>query len=195
MSKRVVLPRYIGRPLVITIAAVAVAAAGTAITAAAAAAARPDRTVTTGLARPVAAVSTCRAAALQLQAVGTDTAVGTTAMTVAVINRSAQACRLAGHPALRLILPGGHAAGTAVRPGTGAIFGSAAAAVRLAPRAKASFFFAYRDFRPATGRPCAATRALTVRLPGVPGDFSLTAPLAACGPVSVSALRPGAAKE
>jgi Protein of unknown function (DUF4232) len=194
MSKRVVLPRYIGRPLVITIAAVAAAATG-AVLATTAAMARPAQIVTTGLAHPVATTSICRAAALHLQELGTDTAVGTTAMTVAVINRSARACQLAGYPALHLMDPGGHAVSTAARPGTGGIFGRAAGAVRLAPRAKASFFFVYRGFQPATGRPCTATRELMVRLPGVPGDFRLTAALAACGPVSVSALRPGAAKE
>lgn len=194
MSKRIVLPGHIGRSLVLTIAAAAVAATGAALTATAAMAG-PGRVVTTGLVHPVAAASTCRAAALHLQAAGTDTAVGTTAMTIAVINRSARTCRLAGYPALRLIRPGGRAAGPAARPGTGGIFGRAAGAVQLAPRAKASFFFVYRDFQPATGRPCAATRELTVRLPGVPDGFSLAVPLAACGPVSVSALRPGAAKE
>ncbi len=191
MSKRVALPGYIGRPLVITIAAVA--AATGAVLATTAAVAGPARTITTGSARPAAA--TCRAAALHLQEVGTDTAVGTTAMTVAVISSSASACSLAGYPALRLADPGGHVTGTAVRPGTGGIFGGAAGAVRLSPRGRASFFLTYRNFRPATGRPCAATRELVVRLPGVPGSFSLAAPLAACGAVSVSALRPGAVKE
>lgn len=194
MSRRIVLPGYLGRPLVLTIAAVAVAALGAAVTAAAATAG-PGRTATTRLARSVATAPACRAAALRLQPAGTDTAVGSTAMTVAVINHSATTCRLAGHPALELIWPGGHAIRAAVRPGTGGIFGSTAGAVLLAPRAKASFFFVYRNFRPVTGRPCAATRELMVRLPDVPGDFTLAAPLAACGPVSVSALRPGAEKE
>lgn len=196
MRRRITVRTYLGRPLVTTAAALAVAAAGVAVTATAATA-TPGRTAAAaGSVQLAATAPTCPASALHLQAVGTDTAVGMTAMTIAVTNRSAATCSLAGYPTIRLVQANGHAIAAVVSPGTGPVFGSAAGQTAvLAPGGKASFFFVYRDFRPATGQPCAPSSEVAVQLPDVTGQFTVAAELAACGPISVSDLRSGAAKE
>jgi hypothetical protein len=138
----------------------------------------------------------CRAAALRLRLAGTDTGAGSTALTVMVTNHSAAACSLQGYPGLRLARPDGSAAPARIGPGRGPLFaGMSAAAVRLRPGGRASFFLVYRDFNGRTGRPGAAISALKVRLRGVPGRFTVRARLAPFGPLWLSPLRPGARRE
>jgi Protein of unknown function (DUF4232) len=154
------------------------------------------RTAAPHSARTATAGHACRAGALRLRLAGTDTGVGSTALTVAVTNRSAAACSLHGYPALRLARVNGTVVAARIRRGRGPMFtGMSTGAVRLPPRGEASFFLVYRDFNPMTGRPGAAVSALKVGLAGVAGRFTVAARLAPYGPISVSPIRAGARKE
>src|ERR1700722_7042478 len=77
----------------------------------------------TGAPAPAPAVPACRAAALSLRLLGTDTGVGSTAMTIAITNSSDATCDLSGYPSVRLLSRHGTALPVAVRPGRGALFG------------------------------------------------------------------------
>ncbi|HEY2442684.1 MAG TPA: DUF4232 domain-containing protein [Streptosporangiaceae bacterium] len=142
------------------------------------------------------AAPACPARALSLRLAGTDTAVGSTALTVALANRSAAACSLQGYPALSLARANGAPVPAALSHGSGGWFaGLAAAPVRLAPGGQASFFITYRNFSPQTGRPGPAVSTMRIGLPGVPGMFTVAARFAPYGPISVSPVRAGAEKE
>ncbi len=182
--------RPAGRLVALTAGIAAAACAAAAVSAAAFARTAPHR------APAATAGAACRAGALSLRLAGTDTGAGSTALTVAVTNRSAAACSLGGYPALALARADGSIVAARVSHGTGPVFaGLSAADVRLAPRGQASFFLVYRDFNPATGRPGAADSALWVGLPGAGGRFRLAARLAPYGPIAVSPIRAGAAGE
>jgi Domain of unknown function (DUF4232) len=138
----------------------------------------------------------CRAAALSLRLVGTDTGVGTTALTVEIANHAATACSLTGYPSLGLVRGDGATLPATFVKGAGGWFaGPPARPVRLAPGGQASFFVTYRDFDPYTGRPGVAASALRVGLPGVPGHVTVSAGFAPYGAISVSPVRPGAREE
>jgi Protein of unknown function (DUF4232) len=138
----------------------------------------------------------CRAGALRLSLVGTDTGVGTTALTVAVTNHSTSACTLVGYPSLGLVGSGGAPLPASFSHGSGGWFaGTAIQPVRLAPASQASFFITYRDFNPVTGHLGPTVSALRASLPGVTGQFTVPARFAPYGPVSVSPIRAGARKE
>jgi hypothetical protein len=144
----------------------------------------------------VAAGPACRAGALSLRLVGTDTGVGTTALTVAIANHAAAACALAGYPSLSLARANGAPVAASFGHGSGGWFaGEKVGSVRLAPSGQASFFITYRDFSPATGQLGPAVGALRVTLPGVAGRFTVPAQFAPYGPISVSPIRAGARKE
>jgi hypothetical protein len=149
------------------------------------------------LARTAApAARACPPRALSLRLAGTDTAVGSTALTVALANRSAAACSLQGYPALSLARGNGAPVPAALSHGSGGWFaGLRAAPVRLAPGGQASFFITYRNFSPQTGRPGPAVSTMRIGLPGVPGTFTVAARFAPYGPISVSPVRAGAEKE
>lgn len=151
---------------------------------------------TTAPATAQAAAPACRGPDLGLRLVGTDTGVGTTALTIAIANHSPTACALSGYPSLSLTRQDGAPVAASFSHGSGGWFaGLTAKPVRLAPAGQASFFITYRDFNPATGRPGAAVSALRVGLPRVAGQFTVPAQFAPYGPVSVSPIRAGARKE
>jgi Protein of unknown function (DUF4232) len=184
----------ITRRTVATTAALAVGAAAVfslaAISAAAALTAPADPV------RAAAAGASCQARGLSLRLAGTDTAVGTTALTVAIANHAATSCVLGGYPSMGLLRAGGAAQAARVSPGRGTLFtGVPDRPVRLAPGGQASFFITYRDFSPATGHPGPAVAVLRVSLPGVPGRFTVPARFAPYGGVSVSPIRAGVRKE
>lgn len=187
------LPKRLGRRVV---AATAAAAAVTAIAAAAAvaAAASPGKAQHAGTGA-VAAAPACQARALKLRVVGTDTAVGSTAITVAVSNGSQAACSVQGRPAISLARADGSALPASVTAGKGPMFGGAASPLLLAPEGTASFFLEYRNLVPVTGQACPPARVLRVRLPGMTGQLAAAASIAPCGTVSVSAIRAGAGLE
>jgi hypothetical protein len=138
----------------------------------------------------------CQARNLALHLVGTDTGVGSTALTVSIANHSAAACALAGYPSLSLARSDGATVRASFGHGSGGWFaGQKASPVRLAPAGQASFYITYRDFNPATGHLGPAVSALRVALPGVAGQFTVPAGFAPYGPVSVSPIRAGARKE
>lgn len=174
------------------LATLAVGIAATASVAAAVSAAAFART--TGPAQ--AAGPACQASHLSLRLVGTDTGVGTTALTVAIANHAARACVLTGYPSLSLIRANGAPVPSPFGHGSGGWFaGQTVRPVRVAPAGQASFFITYRDFNPVTGHPGPAVSALRVRLPGVAGQFTVPARFAPYGPISVSPIRAGARQE
>jgi hypothetical protein len=147
-------------------------------------------------AAPASAGPTCRAQALAVRLVGTDTAVGSTALTVAVANHAATACSLTGYPVLGLLRGNGTAMPATFVPGAGGWFaGVSSRPVRLAPRGQASFFITYRDFDGLTGRVGPAASALRVALPGVSGHFTVSKIFFPYGEISVSPVRAGAREE
>jgi Protein of unknown function (DUF4232) len=179
----------------VTLAVGIAAAASVAAAVSAAAFAR-----TTGSAQPGGptgiAPAACQASHLSLRLVGTDTGVGTTALTVAIANHSAKACTLTGYPSLSLIRANGAPVASPFSHGSGGWFaGQKAGSVPVAPAGQASFFITYRDFSPVTGHPGPAVSALRVRLPGVAGQFTVPVRFAPYGPISVSPIRAGARKE
>ena len=183
--------RTAGRFAAVTAGITAAVSAAAVVSAAALA-----RTAAPDAARPAVAGPACRAGALSLRLAGTDTGAGSTALTVAIINRSAAACSLHGYPALRLARADGSLVAARIGQGQGPLFaGLAPAAVRMRPGGRASFFLVYRDFNPRTGRPGPAVSLLRVRLPGVAGSFTVAARFAPYGPVSVSPVRAGARPE
>jgi hypothetical protein len=146
--------------------------------------------------RPAALTqSTCTASSLHLSVVGTDTAVGTTVMTVAVTSASAGGCTLQGYPTLAVLDSQGKSATVTAGRGAGPMFAAAATPVTLSSGSGVSFYLAYRTFVPSTGETCPAQSGLRVTLPGLSGGFTVNAPLAPCGSVAVSALRPGTGGE
>jgi hypothetical protein len=153
----------------------------------------------TAPARPAqlaAAGPACQASELSLRLAGTDTGVGTTALTVAIANRAGTACTLGGYPALSLLRADGAPLPAPVSHGRGPLFsGVLDRAVRLSPGGQASFFITSRDFTPVTGRPGPAVTALRVGLPGLPGGFTVPARFGPYGGIAVSPIRAGARKE
>lgn len=143
-----------------------------------------------------AARAACQARDLHLRLAGTDTGVGTTALTVAIADHAGAACVIGGYPALSLLGGGGVPQVARVSHGRGALFaGVLDRPVRLAPGGQASFFITYRDFNPVTGHAGPAAAALRVALPGVPGRFTVPARFAPYGVISVSPIRAGARRE
>jgi hypothetical protein len=141
-------------------------------------------------------LATCQARDLSLRLVGTDTGVGTTALTVAIANHSAAACALAGYPSLSLAKSNGTPVAASFDRGSGGWFaGQRVTSVRLAPSGQASFFITYRDFNPVNGHLGSAAGALRIALPGVSGRFTVPAQFAPYGTISVSPIRAGARKE
>jgi hypothetical protein len=146
--------------------------------------------------RPVAlAQPSCTASALRLSVVGTDTAVGTTVLTVAVTSDSTDACTLQGYPTLGVLEQDGRPSAVTVGHGAGPMFAGAATPVTVSSAGGASFYLAYRTIAAATGEACPARGGLRVALPGLPGESTVDTPLAPCGAVTVSALRPGTDRE
>ena len=181
-----------------TTARVAALAAGVAVVASVAAAVSAAAFARTAPARPAqtAAAAACPASDLQLSLAGTDTGVGTTALTVAITNHAAAACALGGYPALSLLRADGAPQAARVSHGRGTLFtGALDRPVRLAAGGQASFFITYRDFNPVTGHTGPTVTALRVGLPGVPGRFTVPARFAPYGGISVSPIRAGARKE
>ena len=179
------------RLVVLTAGLVTAACAAAAVSVAAFAAPAPGHASPAAVSGPV-----CRTPALGLRLVGTDTAVGSTALTVAVINHAATACSLTGYPALGLVRGDGAVMPASFVQGAGGWFGGLSARpVRLAPHGQASFFITYRDFDPATGRVGPAASALRVSLPGVSGRLTVTVRFSPYGPISVSPVRAGAREE
>jgi hypothetical protein len=147
-------------------------------------------------AQAAAAGPACQARDLALRLVGTDTGVGTTALTVAITSHAGKACVVGGYPSLSLLRADGVTQPAAFSHGRGTWFaGLAGHAVRLAPGGQASFFITYRDFDPATGHTGPAVTAMAAGLPGVPGRFTVPARFAPYGGISVSPIRAGARKE
>jgi hypothetical protein len=146
--------------------------------------------------RPAALeAASCPAGSLRLRVVGFDTAVGTTAVTVAIGTDSAS-CSLQGYPTLTALDAQGRVAPVAVGRGTGPVFAQTATRpVPVSPGQEASFFLVYRTLVPSTGAPCPPLGGLRVSLPGVTGQLALAVPLSPCGAVSVSAIRAGANQE
>jgi hypothetical protein len=143
-----------------------------------------------------AAGPACQARALTLRLAGTDTGVGTTALTVAITSHATKACVVGGYPSLGLLRADGAPQPAMFSHGRGTWFaGLPDRAVRLAPGGQASFFITYRDFNPATGHAGPAVTALRAALPGVPGRFTVPARFAPYGGISVSPIRAGARKE
>jgi Protein of unknown function (DUF4232) len=174
---------------------VAALAAGVAAAASVAAAVSATAFARTTPSRPAASAA-CPARDLALRLVGTDTGVGTTALTVAISSHASQACVVGGYPSLSLLRADGAPQPAAFSRGRGTWFaGLRDQAVRLAPGGQASFFITYRDFNPATGHPGPAVTALRAGLPGVPGRFTVPARFAPYGGISVSPIRAGARKE
>jgi hypothetical protein len=128
--------------------------------------------------------------------VGTDTGVGTTALTVAIASHATKACVVGGYPSLSLLRADGAPQPAAFSHGRGSWFaGLAARTVRLAPGGPASVLITNRDFNPATGHTGPAVTALRAGLPGVPGGFTVPARFAPYGGISVSPIRAGARQE
>lgn len=174
--------------------AVGVAVAGSA--AAAVSATAFARTAARTAAAGPAAGAVCRARDLALRLVGTDTGVGTTALTVAITSHASRVCAVGGYPSLNLVRANGAAQPAVFSRGRGMWFaGLRDRSVRLAPGAQASFFITYRDFNPATGHTGPAVTALRAGLPGVSGRFTVPARFAPYGGISVSPIRAGARKE
>jgi hypothetical protein len=174
------IPTRTATRLVVLAAGLVTAACAAAVASVAAfAAAAPGHASPAAVSGPV-----CRAQALGLRVVGTDTAVGTTALTVAVTNHAASACSLTGYPALGLVRGAGAGMPASFVKGSGGWFAGLA-----------SFFITYRDFDPATGQVGPAASALRIGLPGVSGRFTVTERFAPYGPISVSPVRAGARAE
>jgi uncharacterized protein DUF4232 len=143
-----------------------------------------------------AAGPACQARALTLRLAGSDTGVGTTALTVAITSHATKACVVGGYPSLGLFRADGAPQPAVFSHGRGTWFaGLPDRAVRLAPGGQASFFITYRDFNPATGHAGPAVTVLRAALPGVPGRFTVPARFAPYGGISVSPIRAGARKE
>lgn len=173
-------------------------ASGVAVAASVAAAVSATASARTAPARPAQAAAgpACQAGELSLRFAGTDTGVGTTALTVAIANRAGTACVLSGYPALSLLRADGAPLPARLSHGRGPLFtGVPNRVVRLGPGGQASFFIAYRDFNPVTGRSGPAATALRVGLPGLPGRFTVPARFGSYGGISVSPIRAGARKE
>jgi len=138
----------------------------------------------------------CQASHLGLRLVGTDTGVGTTALTVSIANHGPAACALTGYPSLSLARSNGAPVAASFSHGSGGWFaGQKVTSVRLARSGRASFFITYRDFNPTTGHLGPSVSALRVTLPGVAGQFTVPAQFAPYGPISVSPIRAGARQE
>jgi len=183
--------RTVGRAAALASGIAAAASVAAAVSATASARAAPARP-----AQAVAAGPACQAGELSLRFAGTDTGVGTTALTVVIANRAGPACVLGGYPALGLLRAGGAPLPARVSRGRGPLFsGVRDRVVRLGPGGQASFFIAYRDFNPVTGQAGPAVTALRVGLPGLPGRFTVPARFGSYGGISVSPIRAGARKE
>jgi hypothetical protein len=185
------------------LAAVTAGLAAAAVAAALSVSAFAGTTASAGVTSPAGAAgaagtarAACQARHLALHLAGTDTGVGTTALTVSIANHSAAACALAGYPSLSLARSGGATVKASFGHGSGGWFaGQKAGLVRLAPAGQASFYLTYRDFNPVNGHLGPAVSALRVALPGVAGQFTVPARFAPYGPISVSPIRAGAREE